>query len=384
MAKVVWILYCSQKGGHRYPAEALFSTLKSSGQNQLTPKVFNLLYLSPLSHLISEISRYGDLQFPSLWRAGYKNLQRKNTLFITLWQWISGLLFSLDGVKGKLIRKGGLPDLILSLQPEINILASLFKNWFGCPFHTVIIDLALHGLWVDKEIDHYYLFHERLIFESMSLGINQAQVTVSGIPLRLDFAQIRREPISEVRKRLSLAKDLPTILLVAGLLGEMVKFEEIIKEITSLPMPSQLLIICGKNEKAKRDLAGLNLKNPVYLYGEVSNMAEMMWASDLIISKPGSVTISECLALGKPMIVLTPSAGSAQELRFANFLEEVGAGIWVKEIRELPSAVKRILACPEVSAQMRENGEKVGQLNLTAGQTIAQHIKKNLFKNETG
>ncbi|MEO0098385.1 MAG: glycosyltransferase [candidate division WOR-3 bacterium] len=378
MEKIVWILYCSQKGGHRYPAEALSSAFKNLEQYQLVAKVFNLLSFSPLSSFISEISRYGDLKFRSLWRAGYKNLERRNPLFIGIWQWLSALLFSLDGVKGKLLRKGGLPSLIISLQPEINVLASLFKGWFGCPFHTVIIDLALHGLWVNKEINHYYLFHDRLLSEAKILGVSEEKVTISGIPLRPDFASIRKKPISEVRRNLSLPEDLPTILLLAGLLGEMVKFEEIIKEISSLPIPIQLLIVCGKNEKAKRHLAQFNFKNPTYLYGEVSNMAEMMWASDLVISKPGSVTMSECLALGKPMIVLTPKAGSAQELRFANFLEEVGAGIWVKRIKELPAVIKEILSSPEAYSRMKENAERVGLLNLTASQTIAQSIRKTL------
>ncbi|MEO0102503.1 MAG: hypothetical protein ABIK81_02245, partial [candidate division WOR-3 bacterium] len=236
MAKTIWILYCSQKGGHRYPAEALVPALKTFEQDQLVAKVFNLLSFSPLSYLISEISRYGDLKLRSLWRAGYKNLQNRNTLFIGIWRLISNLLFSLDKVKGKLSRRGGQPDLILSLQPEINILASLFKTWFGCPFHTVIIDLALHGLWVNKEIDHYYLFHGRLLNEAKILGVSEEKVTISGIPLRPDFASIRKKPISEVRRNLSIPEDLPTVLLVAGLLGEMVKFEEIIKEISSLPI----------------------------------------------------------------------------------------------------------------------------------------------------
>jgi processive 1,2-diacylglycerol beta-glucosyltransferase len=87
----------------------------------------------------------------------------------------------------------------------------------------------------------------------------------------------------------------------------------------------------------------------------------IMAASDLAITKPGGLTTSECLAVGLPMIVVSPIPG--QEERNADFLLENGAAMKACDAGALAWRVDRLLREPERVAAMRLNSLKLGRPN---------------------
>lgn len=372
--KRIWIVYCSRKGGHTYPVNALYNYINENYKTELSPIRFNFLDFSPSVSFFETIGRFGDLKFRRLWKSGYNNLKDDNKVFVKSWQWLETLLFKADRIKTKLITNGGQPDLIISFQPEINIIAPLLKKWFDVPIHTAIVDLALHSLWVNKKIDHYYLYDETMQQHIKKYGIDDSKVTVAGIPLRSDFSKIVQFNKKEIRQKLGLRETTPTLLLLGGLLGKMVDFITVINSISAQDINCQLMIVFGKNEEAKKIQEIGNWKLKIYSYGVVDNMAEMMWAADLVISKPGSVTMAESLALGKPMVVITPQAGSAQELRFASFLKENGAGEWVQDAKEVGSITKDIITNLSRLKEMNESAAKIGSKSLYANKIIVENI----------
>lgn len=44
-------------------------------------------------------------------------------------------------------------------------------------------------------------------------------------------------------------------------------------------------------------------------FGFVTNIPELMTISDAVITKPGGITVTECLTLNKPMILINKTAG---------------------------------------------------------------------------
>ncbi|MCP6646359.1 hypothetical protein NL493_29875, partial [Klebsiella pneumoniae] len=62
----------------------------------------------------------------------------------------------------------------------------------------------------------------------------------------------------------------------------------------------------------------------VLILGYTHHMNEWMAASNLMITKPGGITISEALARKVPMIFLDPAPG--QELENALYFESKGMG----------------------------------------------------------
>jgi processive 1,2-diacylglycerol beta-glucosyltransferase len=70
-------------------------------------------------------------------------------------------------------------------------------------------------------------------------------------------------------------------------------------------------------------------------------MHELMAVADLIVSKPGGLTTSEALALGKPLFILNPIPG--QEAANSDFLLEHGAAAKVNRIEDLPFKLAELM-----------------------------------------
>lgn len=333
---------------------------------------------------MDRLGRLGDLRLRGLYREGYRNLQGDSQLLKGMYRFTESVVYHHSKIKEKLVHTFGPPDILVSIQPEVNVLARRFKTWFPVPFHTVIIDLAIHGLWINEHIDRYYVANEPLRHELMDYGVPENRVTVAGMPLRNGFATVGLRSVREMRKQLGLTPNLHTVLLVGGLLGTMLDFDGVIKAILSLDMPIQIVAVFGKNEAARNRIQGVASKyrHPIHLYRTVSNMHELMWASDLVVSKPGSVTMAEVLSLGKPLVAISPLAGSAQELRFAHFLKEEEAGFWIKDTSELSPVLIRMFRDRTSYARISQNARKLGQHGLTANQTILEHITQSLENQE--
>ncbi|MCK4256331.1 hypothetical protein KAX35_05550, partial [candidate division WOR-3 bacterium] len=115
-------------------------------------------------------------------------------------------------------------------------------------------------------------------------------------------------------------------------------------------------------------------KWPIHPYDRVENMDEMMWASDVVISKPGSVTIAEILSLGKASILLSPKAGSAQELAFGEYVQKNGAGIFLGNNSEIGKFLEELLVNSEKIKLMSEQAFKLGVYNRRANRVIYDTI----------
>lgn len=373
--KDIWLIYSSKKGGHKYPASALAQYL---GRHfpQFQPLVVNLFSFSRTLALFDSFGRFCDLYFPSLWRAGGKRLTRPNSLFSHLYRKTLKLTIGLSHSKSFLLRKNR-PSLIISFQPELNICAPFFKRWFSCPFYSVVIDLLIHQLWVEKEVDRYYVPNEKAREELIRWDIPKEKIILSGLPLREGFKKIEGKALPELRSKWQIPEDKPCLLLMAGLLGKMVNFEEVIKSIGRSEESVSLMVVCGENRKKFLDYQKLAKTYPqlaLIPFGRVEEIFELMAIADIIITKPSSGTISEACALGKKIILLSPTGGAYQDIRFAQFLEENGAAVWVKEMREVGEMVKKILRDKKLSLHLTENAKRLGERNLWANKIISESL----------
>jgi processive 1,2-diacylglycerol beta-glucosyltransferase len=84
-----------------------------------------------------------------------------------------------------------------------------------------------------------------------------------------------------------------------------------------------------------------------------------MAASDLAITKPGGLTSSECLAMGLPMIVVSPIPG--QEDRNADFLLEHGVATKACDANALAWRVNLLLNEPQRLEIMSKKARLLGK-----------------------
>ena len=118
---------------------------------------------------------------------------------------------------------------------------------------------------------------------------------------------------------------------------------------------SIVVVICGRNERARAALAGLRTAagRAVRVLGYVNNMPQWMRASDVVVSKAGPGTIAEALCCGLPLLLVWYLPG--QERGNVEWVVDIGAGRYVPRDEQLVDAVTE-LADPgsEALATMRD------------------------------
>lgn len=222
----------------------------------------------------------------------------------------------------------------------------------------VLTDWAPHSYWINEGVDFYVVPSADTRDRFIKKGVPAEKILVLGIPIRSNFADTLDR--LDVRKKLGLEAGVPTALIMGGGQG-LGPMKEAVKELMKMPTPLQMIVVAGANRKLFKWLqknAPL-AKNKVLFYDYAGNIDQLMEASDLIVSKPGGMTTSECLAKGLPMVIVSPLPG--QEARNTDFLLEKGIAIHVHDVRDLAEEVGLLLRSPErlklMSRAARDNGK---------------------------
>lgn len=221
----------------------------------------------------------------------------------------------------------------------------------------VVTDFEAHALWMGEAVDVYCVAAEETKARLVARGAPAENIIVTGIPIAGKFsAQL---DAAAIRKRYGLRDDLPTLLVLGGGFG-MGPVAEILGELDKAPQSFQTIVVAGKNEELRRELAVHDHRHPTHVLGFVTNMNELMAVSDLIITKPGGLTSSEALAMGKPMFILNPIPG--QEAANSDFLLEHGAAAKANRVEDLPYRLGQLLN----SKKLLEMGRAAAELGRPA------------------
>ena len=225
---------------------------------------------------------------------------------------------------------------------------------------STVTDFEAHALWMEAAVDLYCVAAEETKARLVARGATAEQVAVTGIPISSRFAA-RLNPTA-LRKRFGLRDDLPTLLVLSGGFG-LGPVAEILNELDKLSKPVQILVVCGRNDELRHELAMRDRRQPTHLFGFVQNMPELMAVSDLVITKPGGLTSSEALAMGKPLFILNPIPG--QEAANSDFLLQNGAAMKANRMEDLPFRLEKLLGSKRL-AEMAAAAKGLGRAHAAA------------------
>ena len=213
-------------------------------------------------------------------------------------------------------------------------------------------DFDVHALWIHPHISGYFAAHDEVAWRMAERGIPAERIRVTGIPIMPVFGEQYDRAACAAEFGLDPAKT--TLLMMSGGAG-VGGIETLAERLLELEGDFQLVALAGRNEKLLAELQELALRYPGRLFpmGFTRVIERIMAASDLAITKPGGLTTSECLAVGLPMVVVSPIPG--QEERNADFLLENGAAMKACDAGALAWRVDRLLREPERMAAMRNN-----------------------------
>ena len=252
------------------------------------------------------------------------------------------------------------PDRVICTHflPAQLLSRKIGKGRFTKPVWVQVTDFDVHALWIHPHISGYFAAHDEVAWRMADRGIPAEKIRVSGIPIMPVFAERYDRAVCAAEFGLDPAKT--TLLMMSGG-GGVGGIELLAERILKLEGDFQLMALAGKNEKLLAGLQSLAVRYPGRLFpmGFTRVIERIMAASDLAITKPGGLTTSECLAVGLPMVVVSPIPG--QEERNADFLLENGAAMKACDAGALAWRIDRLLREPQQMATMRGNALRLGR-----------------------
>ena len=261
------------------------------------------------------------------------------------------------------------PDVVLCTHYlPLETLSPLCEKAGGArPFVACVVsDFEAHALWMESCVDLYCVAAEETKARLVARGADAADVIATGIPIAAKFSS--KPDARAVRRQYGLRDDSPVLLVLSGGFG-MGPVAEILAELDKAEGQFQTLVVTGRNEELRRKLAAQDRKHPTHVLGFSTNMHELMAVAGLIITKPGGLTSSEALAMGKPLFILNPIPG--QEAANSDFLLEHGAAAKANRVEDLPYRIGQLLGSKKL-AEMGKAAKSLGRAE--AAQTICREV----------
>lgn len=358
MAKKVLIVYATGGMGHVMAAKAVQQAFTRKYPEIEVKNVDVIDFASPIYRLFFvDGYNYISSKLPGLWAWLYRTFNKKNR------QGLPSLL-SYWAIKGRFIPfiKDFNPDFIISAHPLPMIIISRSKDKKIIDVFSSMIctDFGCHSFWVDPEVNYYFGATDGVKKCLQGFGVSADKIVVTGIPIEEKFAvKLNRQ---EICQKLGLNSDLFTILIVGGQF-DFNTLKTIISKILDKHDGSvQFLVVAGRDNILKEALEKSDLNstyNNVKVFGFIDNMHELMSVSDVIFSKAGGLTVSECMAKGLPMVINKVIPG--QEEDNVNYLVENNAAIKVSGTEGIVSALEGLVISPEKLASMKQACQKIGK-----------------------
>ena len=234
------------------------------------------------------------------------------------------------------------PDIIVSTFPTPAL--SLLKNK-KIPIVNIITDYHFHKSWLTKGAVRYYVATDDTEKELLKLGVEKNKIRKFGIPIAEKFDDNFDTDSWLKDNGLSATKN--TVLLSAGAFGVSTDFTILIEQFKKKSNDIQVVVICGKNMKLKKELEyKYGGDKGVKIFGYTENMYEWMKSSSVLITKAGGVAISEALARNIPLILFNPVPG--QEMENARYFKKHNMAKIAENQEEVLKHIEQLLSKDDI------------------------------------
>ncbi len=363
--KKVLIFYASYGGGHLSAAKSIKQYIDQNYSNVQTEMI--------------DCVKYVNKALDKITTAAYREMAKKAP-----WAWEKVYYQSQGGLLGKVsttsnkimaVKMAKLfrefkPDVVISTHPFGSQMTSYLKQKgkTNCLLATIMTDFKSHEQWFigNNFVNFYFVSNSSMKEEMMKNEIPEDKIFVTGIPISNRFLQTYSK--QEVFSSFHLDPNEKTILFFGG--GEYGlgkdKTVAILESLADFP-DIQVVAIAGKNEKMQQAFEKIvyekNKQNTIKVLPFTDKVPELMSISNLVITKPGGLTVSESLASHLPLIVINPIPG--QEEENAEFLEKMGCAIWLKKEENPKEELSTVLGNATKLEEMKKLAEHLAKPNAT-------------------
>ncbi len=363
--KKVLIFYASYGGGHLSAAKSIKQYIDENYSDVQTEMIDCVKYVNKALDKITTVA-YREMakKAPWAWEKVYYKSQ-------------GGLLGKVSTTSNKVmaVKMAKLfrefkPDVVISTHPFGSQMTSYLKQKgkTNCKLATIMTDFKTHDQWLigNKFVDFYFVSNSSMKEDMCQNEIPEDKIFVTGIPISNRFLQSYDK--TSIFSSFGLEQGIRTILFFGG--GEYGLGKD--KTVAILDALSdfsdiQVVAIAGKNEKMKQDfekiVAEKGKQQTIKVLPFTDKVPELMAISDIVITKPGGLTVSESLASHLPLMVINPIPG--QEEENAEFLEKMGCAVWLKKNENPKEVLSTILNDSIKLGEMKMSAEHFARPNST-------------------
>ena len=364
----ILLFYASYGSGHLSAATAIEQYIRENYPDAKTLKIDCVEYINKSINKIST-SAYKSiiLKTPVLWGQVYKLLKNDTILDITQFsnRFMAKKIFTLF--------EDFEPDLVISCHPLGGQITSFLKSHkkTNCKLATVMTDFASHKQWlIGKDYtDYFFVSNIEMKTSLISEGIYPNKIYVSGIPISPNF--YKNYDKENIYKSLNIEKNKKNIIFFGGGSLGLSSSSNIQAILTSLLQATdeshQIIIISGKNQKLYNDfqktINNTYHKSQIKLIDFTTELPELLPITSFVITKPGGLTITECISTNVPIILINPIPG--QEKENAQYIADNKMGIWIKTTKPTSEYFQEIFNDTKLIEEIKENQKKYSHINST-------------------
>ncbi|MGI6612477.1 MAG: MGDG synthase family glycosyltransferase [Candidatus Nanosyncoccaceae bacterium] len=330
MKKRVLVLTSRMGGGHESVAQALVDYIKSK-QIATVKKV--------------DLMREANKMVEAIWVQTYKTqVSATPTIYDAIYELareditggIDGFfkLFLYKALRG--VYEKFRPDTIIITHPFQVPPTSRLKQKINPDLQIieVVTDFEPHSLHVNDSIDKYIVASDFTKHVLIARGMPADKIFTYGIPVRMEFT--KEIPTKNESESLRL-------LVLGGSLGTP-EIKSTVRQILSDDSRNvTVVVVCGRNRYLKKTMEQTYSTDArVTVKGFVDNVCELMDWADVVVTKPGGLTITEAIYRQKPLLV--PYSYPGQERENLQFLLENDLVVYVKSKRKIGEVIDELIA----------------------------------------
>ncbi len=338
--KRILVLTADAGFGHRSAANAVAAALEQKYGEDCEVSILNPIddHRAPF-FLRDSAADYDRLvrNVPELYRLGYE--ASDNQIPSLLMERV--LTVALYDIMRDLVREHH-PDAIVTTYPlyQAPLIAYFTLNRHFIPLITVVTDLVtVHRIWFSTGAKICLVPTTEVEKLALENGLAQSKVHITGIPVSPLLAQ-KQCPKRDLRQKLGWDARLPTFLAVGS--RRVDQLVETLNVLNHFGGRLQVAAVAGKDDELFERLKAIDWHIPAHIYNYVSNMPELMRASDAIICKAGGLIVTELLASGLPLALIDVIPGQEEGNR--DYVLNNNAGVMVESPMQMQETLAHWLA----------------------------------------
>lgn len=354
MKKKILITYASYGSGHKTVANYIYDYFKEQG-NDYDIKVVDVMDYASLIGKINlklfNISFKTQVSLPAT--IGYELGDNK-------------IVTAPYKIYTKACLNKKLQKDFLEYNPDILIATHFFggimmgsinqKYHTNTKIITIITDYHSNCMWLQnhKYEDYIVVSNEIVKQELLKFGVDERKICPFGIPLSAKFKNL--DDKDKIKIKYNIKNNKPIILFFGGgSMGSSFSFKYL-KALLKLNLNYNIIFVSGKNvtlqNKVNNYVKEENTQN-ITVLGFTNDVSNLLNIANIVITKPGGLSVTEALEMKTPMILIPGNGG--QENYNAKFITKNNFGIRIHNTFELTRVMKKIKKNPDIVKEMHEN-----------------------------